>query len=154
MADGVAEIKNRAEPALGFVPADDLRLDLTTTRHNGGQGFRVTPQQARHGVLQLPEQGRVMNNSIFDDLRQSSAVFPRGQGPERVEIAQHQPGLIKCADKIFSRLEIHAHLAADGTVHLRQQSGRRLHERNPAQVARGHKSGQIAHDPPAQRDDE
>ena len=39
VADGVAEIQNRAQSALGFVLADDFRLDFATARDDRGERF-------------------------------------------------------------------------------------------------------------------
>jgi len=37
----------------------------------------------------------------FDDLGQTGAVFTHRQGVQRVEIAQHEPRLVKSAHEIF-----------------------------------------------------
>jgi hypothetical protein len=58
------------------------------------------------------------------------------------------------AHQIFSRRQIDADFAADRTIHLRQQRGRRLHKRDAAQIRGGDKSRQIAHHAAAQSHDE
>ena len=70
------------------------------------------------------------------------------------QVAQHQPRLVERADEVLARLEVHADFAADGAVHLREQRGRHLHERQAAQVGRRHETRQIAHHAAAERDDE
>ena len=77
-----------------------------------------------------------------------------GKVRKRVEIAQHQPRLIKRADEIFAGLQIDADLAADGAVHLRQQRRRHLHKRDAAQIRCRDKPRQIADHAAAERDDE
>ena len=60
---------------------------------------------------------------------------------------------MKRANQIFPGLQVHADFAADGTVHLREQRGGHLHERDAPQVGRGDEAREIAHDAAAQRDD-
>ena len=112
----------------------------------------IAAQQLRKVALQLREQPGVIDDAVFDDFGQAGAVFAFRQGLKRVEIAQHQPGLVKCAHQIFARLQVNADLSADGAVHLRQQGRRYLHERDAAQISRRDKSGQIADHAAAQRD--
>src|SRR5947209_7365943 len=50
------------------------------------------------------------------------------------------------AYQILAGLEIYPDLAADGAIHLTQQSGRHLNERNAAQIGRGDKAGEVADD--------
>lgn len=62
--------------------------------------------------------------------------------------------MIERAHQILSRFEIHAYLAADGGINLREQSGRDLDEGNAAEISRGDKTCQIADDAAAERGDE
>ena len=81
-------------------------------------------------------------------------ILARRQAVHRAQIAQHKARLIKRANQIFTRREIDAHLAADRTVHLRQQCCGRLHKIDPPQINRRDKSRQVPDDSAAQRDDE
>ncbi len=61
---------------------------------------------------------------------------------------------MKGAHQVFAGFQVDADFAADRTVHLRQQGGGRLDERDAAQINRGEKSGQIPHHAATQGDEE
>src|SRR5678815_2925222 len=60
---------------------------------------------------------------------------------------------MKRAHEILADGEVDAHLAADGTVHLREERGGYLHQRDAAQVRGGGESGDVADHATAERDD-
>ena len=77
----------------------------------------------------------------------------RRQRIERGGIDQHQRRLVERADQVLARWRIDRGLAADRTVHLRQQRRRHLHETAAALHDRGGEPHQIADHPAAERDD-
>ena len=114
----------------------------------------VPAQEPGQVALQPGEKRRVADDPVFDDLGQAGAKFAGRQRVQRPQIAEDKTGLMKGADQVLAGFEIDADFAADRAVHLRQQGGGHLHERDAAQINRGDKSGQIAHDAAAQGDDE
>ena len=92
MADGMAKIQNRAQPAIGLVPADNLGLDFTATRDDGREYFRFALEQLRQVSFDLRKQFGVVNDAVFDDLGEAGAEFTVGQGLDRVEVARDQRG--------------------------------------------------------------
>jgi hypothetical protein len=154
MADGVAEIQDGPQAALGLVLPNHLGFDLTATGHDGGQRARVAVQQLGQLALQPRKQPGVVNDAVFDHFGEARAIFAHGQRSKGGQVAQHKPGLVKRADEVLARLQIQADLAADGAVHLGEQGGRHLHERQAAQIRRRHKSREIAHHTAAEGNDE
>ena len=61
VADGVAEIQNRAQAAFRFVLADDFRLDFAAARDDGGERLGVALEQLRQIAFELREQLCVVN---------------------------------------------------------------------------------------------
>ena len=58
------------------------------------------------------------------------------------------------ADEVLAAGKVDAGLAPHRGVHLGEQSGRYLHEVDPALVASGRKPGDVANDSPAERNDD
>ena len=58
---------------------------------------------------------------------------------------------MKRAGKVFARRQIYSGLSTHGRIDLREQSRRDLNQRNAAQVNRGRKSGEVAHDASTER---
>ena len=61
-------------------------------------------------------------------------------------------GWMEAADQVLAADEVHAGLAADRGVHLRQQRGRNLHDRDAAHEDRREESGHVVDDAAAERD--
>ena len=97
------------------------------------------------------EKGRVAEERVFDDLCETCAQFPHRQCGEGIEIGEHRGRLMESADQILTARMIHAGLAADRRIHLRQQGRRNLDEIDAALIARGGKPRDVAHDATAQR---
>src|SRR6478736_8341555 len=68
VADGVAEIQDGAQAALGFVLADDVRLDFTAARDDFAERLGFAPEQFRQVALQPGEQVSVVDDAVFDYL--------------------------------------------------------------------------------------
>src|SRR6266568_4490810 len=154
MANGVAEVQNFAQPGLGFVLADDLCLDGTAAFDHDLQQFGIEFEQLGQLPFEQLEQGRIVNDSVLDDLGKAGPELPRGQGAESVQVAQNQPRLMKGADEVLAGRNIHADFAADRAVHLGEQSRGHLQERDAAQIGGCHKAGDVTHHAAAEGDDE
>src|SRR6185503_11373013 len=153
VANRVAEVQDLPKATLGFVVGDDVGLYLAAARDDIGENIVVQLQQARQIAFQAIEERGVVNNSVFDDLREAGAEFASGQGRENLEIAQDQTRLVKGADQIFSGLEVDADFAADGAVHLREQRGGHLDKRDAAQIGGRNKTSQVSDHAPAEGED-
>ena len=154
MADGVAEIQNGPQPALGFILMNDFGLDFAAPGNDRRERFGLALEQRGHLALQPGKECLVIDNAVLDHLGEARAILARRQGRQRVQVAQHQLGLVESPDEVLARRQIDAHLAADRAVHLRQKRRRHLHEGNASQVGRGHKTRQIAHHTAAEGHDE
>ena len=154
VADGVAEVQDGPQAALGFVLPNDFSLDLAAAGDDRRQGTHVATEQFGQLTLQLLEQPRIVDDAVFDHLREASLELAHGQRDKRMQVAQHQPRLVECADEILARLEVQADFAAHGAVHLRQERGGHLHERQAPQVSGRHETRQVAHYAAAEGDDE
>jgi hypothetical protein len=108
-----------------------------------GKGFGVAAPQLGQIALQPGEQRGVIDDAVFDDLGEAGTEFTGGQCGKRIQITEDKFGLIECTDEIFARLQVHADFATNGTVHMREQCGRNLHERNPAQITCRNETGEI-----------
>ncbi len=102
--DGVSKIQDGAEAGIGFVLADNIRLDLAAARDDGRQSFGIALEQLGQALFMLRELNRIVNNAVFDDLGQTGNKLPLRQSCQRIHIAQHKLRLIKRANQIFARL--------------------------------------------------
>ena len=151
MAEGMAQVQKRPLALFGFIARNDSGLH----RHRNPHRMLAQPGVARHhagGIdLQPVEETGVAQQPVFHHLaiaRQKIAARQRGQ---RVDIGQHQAGLVKRAHQVLALGGVDAGLAADGTVHLGQKRCRHLHEAHPAPQNRRRKPHQIANHAATQR---
>ena len=77
----------------------------------------------------------------FDHLVEAGPELAPRQRRDQQRIDDHQPRLVERADQVLAERVIHADLAADGAVDLRQQRRRHVHDVDAAQVRRGGKTG-------------
>ena len=83
-----------------------------------------------------------------------SAKVASGRVASTAGVDQHQPRLVERADQVFALGKVYARLAADRGIHLRQQGGRNLAQRDAAQKGGGCKAGDVSHHAAAKGDDE
>ena len=98
------------------------------------------------------EEPGIAEKPVFYHFGISGAQLAARERIERAKIGQHGDRLVKGADQVLSGRRIDPGLAADGTVHLRQQCGRHLNEVD-AQKARRGKPDKIADHTAAERDE-
>ena len=98
------------------------------------------------------EQLTAADRSLLHRFAPSRSQFTSGQRSQRLSVDYDQPWLMKSADEILAGREVHAGLAANRSVDLREQGCRHLHESNAAQISRGGKTRQVANHSAAQRD--
>ena len=137
VTDGVTEVQQLADAALPFILLYDGFFD----------GQR-TIQQLFHrqiALLQLCKQLLVRGQRHLDGLCHALGIEPGGQGVQRIGVDEHLLRLPEGTHDVFHPIQIDAGLAADGGVHLRQQSGGDVVKIHPPHKAGGGKPCQIAH---------
>ena len=153
MAEGVAEIERGAHAGLALVRRHDLGLVAARTLDGLGQRIRVAFQQPVQVLFEPDKKRRVADEAVLDDLGQPGREFTVGKRVERVGVDNHRARLVERADHVLAECMVHAGLAADRGVHLRQQRGRHLDERDTALIGRGGETGYVADHAAAEGDD-
>jgi hypothetical protein len=128
VTESVAEVEERACSLLALVGRDDARLDLAGPPYGMREGLHVERQQPLRIALEPAEESCIVDQPVFHDLCQSRSQFAHRQGAQRRQVGEHRARLVKGADEILAAGMIHAGLAADGRIHLREQRRRYLHE--------------------------
>ena len=142
---GVPEVQERAAVVLcrlALVLLDDLRLENAAARDDLRQ-LRRGGRKARERFQLLKERG-VRQQAVFDDLAHPGRKFAGREGGESVHVRKDREGLPEGAHEVLARGDIDARLAADGTVHHREERRRNLHKTDAAQVARRRKAREVA----------
>ena len=153
MAEGVAEIEQRALAGLALVARDDRGLGAA-----GGRDRVLARRAAGEDVgvvgLEPGEEGLVAEHAVFGDFGIAGAELARRQRVEHRGVGDDQHRLMERAEQILALRRVDAGLAADGGIDLRQQRGRHLHEIDAAAQDRRGKAGEIADHAAAERDHE
>lgn len=103
--------------------------------------------------LQPVEEAGIAEKPVLHHLAVTRKEVAGGQRFQHRGVGQHEGGLVEGADEVLAVDGIDAGLAADGTVDLRQERRRDLHEAHaPPQDRRG-EAREIADHAAAQRDD-
>ena len=98
VAEGVAEVEQRAVALLGLVARDDGGLALAA--HRDGADLLGLAVKYRVAVGFQPfEETAVADQTIFDDLGVTGAKLARRQRRQRVDVGEHQRRLVKGADQ-------------------------------------------------------
>ena len=104
--------------------------------------------------FEIGEEFRVGDDAVFDDFGETAAILAFGERLQHGGIDQDQAGGIESADEVLPFRKIHAGFSADGAVHLGDQRGGDLHERDAAQAGGGGKTGYVADYAAANGDDQ
>src|SRR5436309_13425205 len=118
MAEGMAKVENTPYAAFLFIRGNDLRLELDGLRNRPREQLSVFAQKLNRTLCQSLKQFRVANDAAFNGFVHSCAEFAFGQSRERGGIDENYRGLIKGAEQILSRFQIHSGLAAYGCIEL------------------------------------
>jgi len=92
VTDGMAEIQDGAQPALGFVLADHFGFDGAAARHDVRERLGFAAEQAGQGAFEAREQFRIVDDAVFDDLGETGAELAFGQVASRGEVASTRRG--------------------------------------------------------------
>ena len=144
MTECVAEVEQGAAGALALIGPDNRRLHFHAAANGVGQRGRVARQHLGRVGLQPGEERPIAEQAVFDHFGIAAHHFARRQAGQRVEVGQHQSGLMKGADQILAARRVDGGLAADRRIHLRQQGRRDLDEVDAALVDRRGEARQIA----------
>src|SRR5262249_51061801 len=150
MAEGVAEVKQRAFAAFALVVRHCDRLGAAT-RCDRMLAGRAAGENVAPVGFQPGEEAGVVDEAVFDDLGVAGTEFPYGKRVEQRRVGDDQDGLVESANLILSVSRVDAGLTADRGVDLRQQRGRHLHDRKTAAYDRCGKSRAVAHQAAAGR---
>ena len=101
----------------------------------------------------MPKNFAIKRRRDLDHLRESVPELTRREGPQDIGVDDHHGRLMECTDQILSQMVIDAGLSADAAVDLRKQTGRNLHELDPAEHTGGCKARKVAHHAASERDD-
>ena len=153
MPERMAEVELGAPAALALVGGDDLRLDLAGALHGVRQRVRILREQRVEMTLEPVEKRRIGDERVLDDLGEPGAELAGRQRRQRRGVGDHRDRLVKGADQVLAGGMVHAGLAADRGVDLREQRGRQLDEIDTALVAGGGEPGHVADHAPAERGD-
>ncbi len=143
-------------------PSEGLLLPLVGAHHAGLEGagaqHRLRLRRAvagdQGGAVRLAprEEPGVADQPRLGDLGIAGPQLARRQGGEGGGVGQHCARLVERADQVLALARIDPGLAAHGAVHLGEQRGRHLHERQAAQRGGGREAGEVAHHAAAERD--
>ena len=153
VAQGVAEVQNRAIVAFGLVLLHDQRLELAARLDNRGQQPRFLTEQGWKLIFEQAEEFRAQDHPVLDDLGYAGQELAPRQGLECLHVDDHQPRLIECADQILSGWMVDRGLSAHAGIDLGEQAGRDLDERHPAAERGRGEAGQVADHSAAQREE-
>ena len=151
MAEGMAEIEQRALALLGLVGDDDARLGGATCGDRIGPRRTAGKDFAPAGLQEFKERP-IADQAVLDHFRIARAELPLAQRVEAAGIGENEGRLMERPDEIFSVRRVDAGLAADARIDLRQERGRDLDEPHAASQRGCAEAGQIANDPAAERD--
>ena len=150
MTDGVAEVQQRAD-SQGFmlIRFHHACLDGDVA------GDQIRGNGATGGIQrgQIIQHRRIPDGGMFDRLREALVKLAVRQRAQRFGIHDHQAGLVEGTQQVFPLGHIHAGLAADGGIHLRDDRRGNLHEGKSAVKDGGHEAREIAHHAAAERHD-
>ena len=79
MAKGMAKVQDSAQATFGFVLPDDLGLNLATTGDELSERALIFAKQLRHLLLNPIEKRSIINDAVFDYLRETGAIFLAGK---------------------------------------------------------------------------
>ena len=99
------------------------------------------------------EETGITKKPVFHDFGITGAKFTRRQRFKGGDIDHHRARLMEAADQVFAGSRIDPGLAANRTVHLRQQGGGHLDEIHTAKEACGRKADKVADDTAAKSDE-
>ena len=153
VARGVPEVQRPAQARFALVLLDDGGLDPARLGDDGHQRLGVALEEGRQRLRHAVEQRPARDHAVFDDFVEARPEFAPRQRRQQRRVHHDQRGRVKGADQVLALGMIDAHLSPDGAVHLRQQRGGDLDDRDAAKIGGGGKSRGITEHASADRHD-
>ena len=153
VAEGVAEVQDRAQPGLALVLARRPAALISHERCTACASAAASRASRASRCASI--QSRKSTSAIGPYLMTSArpALSSRGgRVSQRVQVAQHALRLVEGADHVLAERVVDRGLAAHRRIDLRQQRRRHLHEGHAAHVAGGGKAGDVADHAAAERE--
>ena len=154
VAEGVAEVEERALALLGLVADDDRGLHLAGAADGVQARVRVAGGEGGGVRLEPGEEAGVAEQAVLRHLGVAGAEVAGRQRVEERGVGEHQPRLVEGADEVLALGRVDPGLAADRAVDLGEQRRRHLHEADAAAQDRGGEAGEVADDAAAEGEDE
>src|SRR5690606_32303318 len=98
------------------------------------------------------EEVGVANDRVLDAFGQAGDVVACTERFQRVDVDEHELGLVERPDHVLAAGVVDGRLAAHAGVHVGFDGGRTLSERHAAHPGGGGKAGQVADDTAADGD--
>ena len=140
----MAQIQQGAIALLCLVAHHDISLHLHRAGHRLDPCVHIAGSQLRPHVFQPCKELGISQHAVFDHFAIPCEEIARRERAQHFGIGQHQCGLMKGPNQVFSLRRIDAGLSPNGAVHLCQERGRNLHKTYSSAQHRGGKSRQIA----------
>ena len=151
VADGVAEVEEGAGAGgFPFVLFDNAGLDGEVAEKEVGGRRELLGIE----LGEVVEHGGVADGGVLDDFGKAFAVFARGKGSESGGVDEHEGRLVETTEEVFSFGGVDAGFASDGRVHLRDDSGGDLDDRDAAVVDGSDEAGKVPGDAASEGDHE
>src|SRR5688572_11031211 len=154
MAEGVAEVEQRAATRLALVLGDDARLQLAAAPDRMDQRAPLAREDLFHIGLEPVDERGIEGKAMLDHLGQAGAQLTVGQRVQGSDVRDHGARLVKGADHVLAQGVIDGGLAADRRIHLSKQRGGYLDEWHATLVDRGGKAREVANHAAAQGNDQ
>ncbi len=147
------KLRMRRRPPSRSSRSTTLALSSQQRRIMGTMAAGSSASMAGRSRSSMVKEVGVDGGPVLDHLGHAAAELLPGQGAEHVRVDEHGPRLVEGADQVLALGQVHAGLAAHRAVHLGEQGGGHLHERNAAKVDRGEEPGHVAGHAAAQGED-
>ena len=156
MSDAVAEVEQLAQAALALVLLHHRALDVDVARDEPGDAGEVAPEQVRRerGALELLEELRIGDDRVLDDLAAAVGELLVAERAQAADVGDDGARLPKGAGEVLAVLKVDGGFAAHRGVDHGEKRGGDLHVGDAAHVRGGREARHIAHDAPAERDDD
>src|SRR5437763_1524907 len=116
VADGVAEVEERARTGLALVAGDDARLETDRAFDQRNERLGVSGGGLFQIALAQIEEVAALEERTFDYLGKAAPALAQRERGEHVRVADDQPGLVESADQVLARPQVRAGLSPQAGV--------------------------------------
>src|SRR5262249_60297120 len=102
--------------------------------------------------LDVGEPIRGGDAAVLDDLRETGDELATRQRRQRIDVGKDEARLVERADQVLASRVVDARLAADGSIHLRQQRGGEVDDRQATQQRGRGEAAEVTDDAATERD--